>query len=159
MSNVCQNIPGSILPEDYKHIGYHRECHKRFTSHVPQSKKTAEMANKRPVRTPSSSILFPLESIFCGKFETKDDGKTYRSKHLAVQRKMDGTLTESWRSIEQKAKDMGKYELYRKINGQNLFARKASHHEASFNKCDLEYLNGRRKQSTKIGMNPMIPKT
>ena len=116
MSDVCQN-PESINNNYYRHIGYHQECHKRLTIHVSQLKSTAKIAIKRPVRTPSSKILFLPECIFCGKFESKNGGKTYRSKHFTFHSKSDGALKESWKIIKQKSKDMNRNDLYCKISG------------------------------------------
>jgi len=71
MQTVCDQVPSKF---DGNH-GYHKDCYQRFTMNLNRLKTAAQTVSsherRKSTRSPSETVLFEPNCIFCGKFGRK----------------------------------------------------------------------------------------
>lgn len=134
MIEICEQIP----EEASDHHGYHRDCYAHFTSNLNRLKDCDSQSlthKKRDSRRSSQdkdNTLFKPDCIFCNK-EGKKSIKVRNSWTTEGTRLFDRGGGDA---IEAVAKDLGDYELLRRISGVNLFCAEAKYHPS----CRRDYL-------------------
>ena len=158
MEDICSLIPESLANVNIKEVGYHRSCYQNFTKNLDRlMSDTSTVKNTkltRSPRKPSASIdpgKFPTECIFCEKQTTrKSHGKKEQCVTFAVFKDNRGvTLEPTWKQIEPRALAMGDNRLFRKVQGQDPFAREAKYHSSCRKAFNLRYINHLRDANSK----------
>lgn len=123
MAHVCAKIPDSLDGLDLEQTGYHRLCYQRFTNHLTNvgNAQSNCSKNQRVVRTPSTKVLFPAECIICEKVTIRVKDTTQKCKTFSVF-KVGSNWVAVWKSIEEKALELGDERLFRTVQGEDLFA-------------------------------------
>ena len=91
--------------------------------------------------------MFPPECVFCDKLEVKVSGETERCSRFPVYKNISGSFkVPTWKQIEPRALEVGLYRLYRKVYGEDLFAKEANFHPSCRKSFNLQYINHAQKQ-------------
>ena len=151
MTEVCNQIPSTLVGIDTSRTGYHKSCYKLFIMNLdrlknpqiatPKTPPTRHSPRKQrsltPVLLSPETRLFPATCIFCearqkrvGKSkENCKDFTSFKNKEPA------------WKAIEKQAEDLGMRKLHRLVFNEDLFARGAQHHPSCWNEFKLKHAN------------------
>ena len=154
MKDICDMIPISISDIDVETAGYHNVCYQRFTKNMDRLVSSSELCEQQPSTSKHSprkrsapDLLYPPNCIFCEKIQIQKNRKTERCITFPMFAGPSGQLKEpAWKKIEHQALDMIKMALYRRVQGQDLFAREAKYHPSCLAAFKLEHLAHTRKK-------------
>ena len=155
MENICDQIPLTLDGFPLETTGYHQNRYKKFhvnlsrlqTSKTSASGVSSSSSKKGSLRQPKSSadiseeiwssFLFPDLCIFCDKPEIKAKGKTGRLAKFQSWKHKDP----AWKVIVPRARELNNENLYRKVQGKDLFAMETKFHPTCRNIFNTEYQN------------------
>lgn len=146
MKTICDQIPETVDGADMERVGYHKGCYAHFTSNLHRLNDSNECTtpqasvshhSPRKNKQVTKKQLFPPECIFCGKIEIKVAKKTLRPVPFPSWK----DKKSPWKAIEPKAKVLKNSQLYRLINGVDLFAVEAKHHVICLKRFNTTYNN------------------
>ena len=126
MEDACRCLPESLDGLDLDTVGCHRGCYQAFTKNKDRLQSNTIMTSKSyspRKRSPSATILFPPECIFCQKLQIKISWKTERCMKFPVYKDKQPT----WKQIESRSVEMDDTRLLRMVQGQDLFAKEAQY--------------------------------
>jgi hypothetical protein len=128
MGSACAGIPTTFESG----LGYHRECYKRFSSHLDfaSSSEVVETDAARPQRVPSDEsekYIFNADFIFCSRSAKKKKQKGNWATERTSKFEVGGGET-----IQQLAEEKHDFNLLRRIKGYDLFACEARYHPSVF---------------------------
>lgn len=157
MEDICRLIPESLANVNIKEVGYHRGCYQNFTKNLDRLRSDTSTVENKLTRSPRKPFAsndpgkFPTECIFCEKQTTrKSHGKKEQCVTFPVFKDNRGvTLEPTWKQIEPRALAMGDNRLFRKVQGQDLFAREAKYHSSCRKAFNLRYINHLRDTNCK----------
>ena len=158
MEDICSLIPESLANANIEEVGYHRGCYQNFTKNLDRLRSdTSTVENTKLTRSPRKPSAsndpgkFPIECIFCEKQTTrKSHGKREQCVTFAVFKDNRGaTLQPTWKQIEPHTLAMRDNRLFRKVQGQDLFAREAKYHSSFRKAFNLRYINHLRDTNSK----------
>ena len=138
LQNMCDCLPETVHEADTDRVGFHRKCMQKFTKNLDRlsndsvSQESSSGFRRSPRKHPGtpSNVLFPFICIFC------NNKKKHETTTLTKFSSFEGRSA-SWKEIEPKALEMRNMPVYRRVQGQDLWAREAKFHKRCLNQFTI----------------------